>query len=53
LNSLLSKIDTISPQKSWKTHNGGQAESEKKLWKFIRDAFPGGFSKIDRIKFVV
>jgi len=28
LNSLLSKIDTISPQKWWKTHYGGQAESE-------------------------
>jgi hypothetical protein len=53
LNSLLAKIDTISPQKWWKTHYGGQAESEKKLWKFIRDAFPGEFSHIDQIKFVV
>lgn len=53
LNSLLAKIDTISPQKWWKTHYGGQAESEKKLWKFINSAFPGTFSKIDQIKFVV
>ena len=51
LNSLLAKIDSISPQKWWKTHYG-QAESEKKLCKFIQDAFPW-FSHIDRIQFVV
>lgn len=52
LNQLLDRIDKISPKKWW-SENYSQEKSQKKLCNFLKDAFPGEFDDISRIKFIL
>jgi hypothetical protein len=52
LTNLQNRIYKISP-KNWWSNNYSQEKSQKKLQKFLADAFPGELENIDRVKFIL
>jgi hypothetical protein len=52
LNRLLDKLEDMSPKEWWKK-NYSQKTSRKKLRNFLEKSFPGTFTNIEEVKFIL
>ena len=52
VTNLQNRMFKISPRKWW-SENYSQESSQKKLKKFLADAFPGSLDSVDRVKFIL
>lgn len=52
LNRLLDKLEEMSPKEWWKKHHS-QKTSRKKLRDFLEKSFPGAFTEVKEVKFIL
>jgi len=52
LNTLLNKLENMSPKVWWKK-NYSQKTSRKKLRDFLEKSFPGTFTQVKEVKFIL